>query len=271
VKATGNVATIDIHHKAIIVPKHLELEGMKILRSLQMAEGDGAALGCIMICDNPDRPVLTKFPLTIFHEDGRCDTRPMCRSCMIESLEVIAGSYFQGGNYKIEVLQSLADKLPMIPCVDCKANKQKEMWPQIPLGALLASLCMDSDEMAKLVEAWTVGVYHQTLHTSPEIVTFCPNHPDHPYLLGTSQWFACRKLDCYLVYCPQCKSWHQRDRPCITEGKKCPKCHVAIVKDGGCNHVTCRCGCHLCYACMAVFATPGECYSHLTHVHNGYD
>jgi hypothetical protein len=199
VTATSNMTSIDIHHKAIIVPKNIELEAMKMLKSLHIAEGDGATLDCIMICDNPDRPTLTKFPLTIFHEDGRCDTRPLCRRCMIESLEAIAGNYFQDGYYKTDVVHRLTNKLPMIPCIDCNANKQNEMWPQIPLSAFLATLCMDGDEVAKLVDLWIVGVYHQTLHTSPDMVTFCPNHPDYPYVLGSSQWFEYRKLDCYLV------------------------------------------------------------------------
>lgn len=33
------------------------------------------------------------------------------------------------------------------------------------------------------------------------------------------------------------------------EGKKCPTCGNGIVKDGGCNHLVCRCGTHLCNIC----------------------
>lgn len=36
--------------------------------------------------------------------------------------------------------------------------------------------------------------------------------------------------------------------------KKCPKCKILIEKVSGCNHVTCRCGAQICWACMGVFA-----------------
>lgn len=31
----------------------------------------------------------------------------------------------------------------------------------------------------------------------------------------------------------------------------CPKCHVKIQKSGGCNHLSCPCGNHICYTCGA--------------------
>ena len=31
--------------------------------------------------------------------------------------------------------------------------------------------------------------------------------------------------------------------------KRCPRCRVMIVKDGGCNHITCRCGHNFCWSC----------------------
>lgn len=31
---------------------------------------------------------------------------------------------------------------------------------------------------------------------------------------------------------------------------QCPRCHAAVQRNGGCNHVTCRlCGEHFCYVC----------------------
>jgi len=32
--------------------------------------------------------------------------------------------------------------------------------------------------------------------------------------------------------------------------KACPKCHVKIEKNGGCNHMRCKCGHHFCWICL---------------------
>jgi len=35
----------------------------------------------------------------------------------------------------------------------------------------------------------------------------------------------------------------------LTIGRKCPSCKTIIIKRDGCNHISCRCGTHFCYAC----------------------
>ena len=50
--------------------------------------------------------------------------------------------------------------------------------------------------------------------------------------------------------------------------KKCPKCQVGIEKISGCNHMTClACNAHICWVCLAVFRSGGECYDHLRSAH----
>ncbi|KIJ58828.1 hypothetical protein HYDPIDRAFT_33790 [Hydnomerulius pinastri MD-312] len=48
--------------------------------------------------------------------------------------------------------------------------------------------------------------------------------------------------------------------------KKCPQCSVPIEKLEGCNHMTCRCGAHICWRCMGVF-TENTIYPHMHSVH----
>ena len=44
--------------------------------------------------------------------------------------------------------------------------------------------------------------------------------------------------------------------------RKCPKCGAMIEKNGGCKHMACKCGAHICWGCMAVFSTGDKCYDH---------
>ncbi len=51
--------------------------------------------------------------------------------------------------------------------------------------------------------------------------------------------------------------------------KQCPKCQAGIQKNGGCKHMTCKCGAHICWDCGKVFATSNDCYDHLVKAHGG--
>ncbi|KAF7294699.1 RBR-type E3 ubiquitin transferase [Mycena indigotica] len=50
--------------------------------------------------------------------------------------------------------------------------------------------------------------------------------------------------------------------------KRCPVCSVWIEKTEGCNHMTCKCGAHLCWLCVRQFPE-GEIYNHLNSAHGG--
>ncbi|KAF7796325.1 hypothetical protein EIP86_007502 [Pleurotus ostreatoroseus] len=55
--------------------------------------------------------------------------------------------------------------------------------------------------------------------------------------------------------------------------KACPRCKTDIMKDGGCNHMTCRrCGAHICWVCMKTFNdedSSGGVYAHMAREHGG--
>ncbi|THU95695.1 hypothetical protein K435DRAFT_966271 [Dendrothele bispora CBS 962.96] len=53
--------------------------------------------------------------------------------------------------------------------------------------------------------------------------------------------------------------------------KRCPQCKVWIQKTEGCNHMSCKCGAHICWVCMRVFSS-GTIYSHMNETHGSiYD
>lgn len=49
--------------------------------------------------------------------------------------------------------------------------------------------------------------------------------------------------------------------------RKCPNCKNIIIKDGGCQHVACSCGIHICWNCMDTFVSSTACYGHLYSKH----
>jgi hypothetical protein len=51
--------------------------------------------------------------------------------------------------------------------------------------------------------------------------------------------------------------------------KQCPKCKVPTQKSAGCDHLSCHCGAHWCWACGKQFSSR-EIYNHMNKVHGGY-
>ena len=52
--------------------------------------------------------------------------------------------------------------------------------------------------------------------------------------------------------------------------KCCPKCKLGIEKTGGCNHVSCKCGVHICWVCLEYFDDSQQCYGHLQASHGSF-
>jgi hypothetical protein len=258
--------------KTLIVPQEIAREAADLLDRLAPKKFcHKAALGCLWLCDEPDRPRLTSEPITIFHEDGSCIAGCLCRSCVSDSLRASVSAYFEDGKTDIDQLKALIAKPAMIATVDCNAGENGERWPVLPMGLLLHALARDSEEMAQLVEAWLMGVFYHAMHTARDVIAFCPDHPRSLFVIepNTTTPVHCSVLNCFLAYCPKCHEWHQADVLCLEDSfkKKCPRCAVNVHKDGGCNHITCPCGCHWCYACLAGFDTPDEVYRHMNKEH----
>jgi len=65
--------------------------------------------------------------------------------------------------------------------------------------------------------------------------------------------------------CDDCKFKSAKD----FVGKNCPRCAHPTVKLSGCNHMTCVCKAHWCFACGEEF-TAATIYTHMTQKHGGY-
>ncbi|KAF2860507.1 hypothetical protein K470DRAFT_70983 [Piedraia hortae CBS 480.64] len=78
--------------------------------------------------------------------------------------------------------------------------------------------------------------------------------------------FRCRNEACGKVSCLLCKSEWQKDHTCYVAQRStlrhqldeaasdlikriCPRCNIAVVKESGCNTVTCSCNASFCFGC----------------------
>ncbi|XP_062189516.1 ATP-dependent RNA helicase DEAH11, chloroplastic-like isoform X2 [Phragmites australis] len=153
----------------------------------------------------------------------------------------------------------------------------------------LRSLLPNPDKLDELFRA-SLNAF---VASSAGLYRFCPT-PDctsiyqvsdadaegKPFVCGACSVEICTK--CHLEYHPfiSCEAYKEyKEDPDATlrewrkgreNVKNCPSCGYTIEKAEGCNHVECRCGSHICWACLENFKSSDECYSHLRSVHLSY-
>ncbi|XP_065062632.1 uncharacterized protein LOC135689367 [Rhopilema esculentum] len=148
----------------------------------------------------------------------------------------------------------------------------------------IENLIKSGEQQGRLAEA----ALSNLVQTNPKLYSYCPT-PDCPMVYKVSEPdnakpFTCPK--CFRKTCTachndahvgfkSCTSWKEynifeyNDNSHVLEwarGKnirECPKCNNLIEENGGCMHVSCNCGAHICWRCMKTFSSSGDCYDHL--------
>jgi hypothetical protein len=126
------------------------------------------------------------------------------------------------------------------------------------------------------------------LDCHPQEFRYCPT-PDCDQIYRCNVDTALKCPSCFAAVCSACHEEAHDGMTCaerklhndpaeqdrmnetwaLTSGaKKCPSCQVWIEKTEGCNHMTCRCGAHICWKCMGVFPRE-DIYKHLRDMHGG--
>jgi hypothetical protein len=178
---------VDRLDRVLMVPNDLAPEAKAIIGVNETKpKVENYALGCIMLCNDPEQPTLTEHPITIFYEDGHQVTERLCRSCQEESLFSAVGHLMDDIQSR-GLIRTVREKIPKIPLVDCEENDRHELWPHIPIKALLLILLREGERMSALVNTWVLAVYYQTFRTSPELVQACPNHLDVILIVNPKQ------------------------------------------------------------------------------------
>ena len=89
--------------------------------------------------------------------------------------------------------------------------------------------------------------------SSCSVSTCSKCHEQYHAGLSCEVYNASRKSD------KELEDWMNKDPQ---NRKKCPQFHTPIEKQGGCQHMACKCGAHICWQCMKCFRGAIECYDH---------
>ncbi|OHT16917.1 hypothetical protein TRFO_12789 [Tritrichomonas foetus] len=257
----------DDRYRVLIIPEKDTEDARNLLRKLKNEE---QPIICPSFCD-PEAQTLFPTQIYAYERDGSVTAYVVCEDCMkyeFSSKEELV-NIMNPNTLMInqDELHHLNQRISGISAVDSTEVKDaNEFWPQVPLGQLIWALMSDPEIVGAYIKEWFTIVVDFTIRHSMNLFTFCPNHPNFLLILPKERRnIKCNH--CNFMFCSTCRSWHNMDQPCIDEDpsiKRCPRCKLPSFKYAGCDHITCRCGCHWCYRCAkAAFDTPKECYTHM--------
>lgn len=217
----------------------------------------GGSVGSVFNCDICLEEVL-EIPVDAKHTwiDAGCGHR-FCRSCWVD---YVRNKILDGG---------------LNDWITCPFPKCGQLVEHI----IIADLLRNDARVLSLYDKFLINSYVES-HSQ---LKWCPS-PDCSFAVKT----ACRVTEPRLVnckcgakFCVCCgEEWHEpstcfalrqwlrkgeRDGPTLqwiaSNTKECPKCHVPIEKDGGCNHVLCKspsCRYDFCWVCLGPWESHGS-------------
>ncbi|KAI0202427.1 hypothetical protein F4808DRAFT_75399 [Astrocystis sublimbata] len=147
--------------------------------------------------------------------------------------------------------------------------------------------------LAELQEHLSLSAFEELLEKSfasyvrlrPDQLRHCPSADcDHVYRANEpTRVLACN--GCLKATCTACHAQHEpltcADYQDVASGRReaneklkkdlgikdCPKCKTPLEKTDGCDHITCRCGAHICWICLETFEDSDPCYEHMDDEH----
>mmetsp|Transcript_8677 Transcript_8677/g.19624 ORF Transcript_8677/g.19624 Transcript_8677/m.19624 type:complete len:705 (-) Transcript_8677:2842-4956(-) len=227
-------------------------ESMTDVKEAGDKEKDNGLKTC-EICFNEEVPPDQILPFPCGHE--------FCRDCWTGLIMSMLQSTGEDGGGGGNVDTILSTTCPFVGCTECVTEDE------------VAELCPD------LLPAFQRLQLHSFVGgRGMESVRWCPG-PDCDMIAVRCRrdLFDCIAQDnptgvcgtCSTAFCFRCgEEPHEAGQTCTntnafddplfggshpTAGnpiKNCPQCHVRIEKNGGCNHMRCKCGHHFCWICL---------------------
>ena len=158
---------------------------------------------------------------------------------------------------------------PNLRCPFCKLAPSSKTLRRHNRAALELRVPADADE------AWYRGWCVDCYELRPAVPRACADQgAEEPPQVPTLTGFRCAR--CADARRPPPPDRHQEQELSTQElstqeelsTKECPACTVVTQKVSGCNHVTCACGTHWCWACGHV-ADRASIYDHMHAAHGG--
>ncbi|KAH6604064.1 hypothetical protein Trco_007510 [Trichoderma cornu-damae] len=232
--------------------------------------------------------ILTSKQIASFDAASRSEME--CTTCLCEAEDPIRMScdhvYCSACFVQMCESEMTATREFRICCVKATDSNGKVCQKAFSLSEIQEHLPSETfeDVLSKSFESYV------TRH--PADFTYCPS-PDCGQIYRVASrdaenpvTFTCNK--CLTSTCTSCHSSHPGKR-CTRSGgnasggpnalsdktkeelgiKVCPRCARLMEKTGGCNHMTCPCGAHVCWVCLVSFEMGEQCYEHMRRVHGG--
>jgi len=171
-----------------------------------------------------------------------------------------------------------------------------KIFPLICLGE--SAGCRSPISLAVIQQLLTAPQFHRLLDVAfasyieghPQEYRFCPT-PDCEQIYRCGSTGVRDALQCPSCFATICSACHMEAHEGLTcqerlrlrdqdelsnrwieeqrNVKRCPSCQILIEKIEGCNHMTCKCGSHICWVCMGVFPAQ-DIYQHMQAAHGSY-
>ncbi|TFK34049.1 hypothetical protein BDQ12DRAFT_727233 [Crucibulum laeve] len=222
---------------------------------------------------------LLRFPGGPIRHDGATDTCPVCFDNDISNpVQLQCGHTYCTGCIRHYLTSASDSKQFPLVCAGNEANCRASI--SIPV----IQRFLPVQQFKDLLEVAFVTYLEQ----HPQEFKYCTTADcTQIYRCDTKKALQCPS--CFSTICPACHEEAHEGMTCEEHRvhrdpaeqdtlndewasangvKKCPQCRVFIQKTEGCNHMTCKCGAHICWRCMGVFSA-ARIYGHLRQVHGG--
>ena len=210
---------------------------------------------------------------------GDTETCPVCYGDLSHPEQLGCGHSYCSGCLKHFLTSAVDNKTFPLLCVGNEATCN------VPVAIPFIRRFLPDQTFQNLIEA----AFHKYLEQHQQELKYCTTPDCKKIYRRCTDKTAMQCPACFSTICPSCDEeahagvscqgqqnlrMAEEERlneqlPTSSGYKRCPTCRILIEKNEGCNHMTCKCGAHICWKCMNVFQTPQETYGHLRAAHGG--